>query len=130
MKKLIIFISACLFMLVSCEPDPVISVSRTAFTFDPFGGDKNVQVSANNDWNIMTDADKSFFTVSPMAGTGDGYFVLHVEPNYSRSSRSAQILVICSNRYTSETCIITVFQDGADFEMGETVNRQKQLRHN
>ena len=57
MKKLVVFLAACLFMLASCEPDPVISVSRTNYIFDLFGGDKTVKVTANNDWNVMTDAD-------------------------------------------------------------------------
>ena len=119
MKKLSCFLAACLFLLASCEPDPEVSVSRTAFTFDPFGGDKTVMVSANNDWNIVTDADKSFFTVSPVAGSGDGSFLLHVEPNKSLSDRSAQILVICSSRSTSKTCLISVWQEGSDFDLSE-----------
>lgn len=123
MKKLVVFLAACLFMLASCEPDPVISVSRTNYIFDLFGGDKTVKVTANNDWNVMTDADKSFLTISPIAGRGDGSFLLHVEPNTSRSSRSAQILVICSSRSTSETCIISVMQEGADFDLTEAANK-------
>lgn len=110
MKKIFPLLALSLFVLVACEPDPILSLDRETVEFDAAGGSQTVAVSANNTWNILAEATDSFYSVSPAAGEGNGYITITVKPNTTTSNRSGQVAVICSSRATSVTKVLKISQ--------------------
>lgn len=101
MKKLLILLSACLLVLASCEPEPVLSLDKTSVEFSEDGGSQTVAVTANNDWTVT--ADNAFYTVSPLAGSGNGFITVTAQANTTGLNREATVIVTCASR--SETAV-------------------------
>jgi len=110
MKKLFSLLALCLFVLVSCEPEPILSLGTESIEFDAAGGTQTVSVTANNTWNVLAESTDSFYTVSPQSGEGNGFITITVQPNTGTANRSGQVAVICSSRSTSMTKALTINQ--------------------
>lgn len=111
MKKFLAFLAVSLFVLASCEPDPILTLDRELLSFDGEGGIETVSVTANNNWNIVMD-ESAFYTVTPMSGADNGFITISVQPNSSSSARSAQFIVVCTTHDMSVTRIVTLKQAG------------------
>lgn len=111
MKKLLIMLAACLFVLASCEPEPVLSLDKESLKFSQTGGTATVAVTANNDWTV-TGGDV-FCRVSPTAGSNNGYFTVTVQETSATSGRTASFTVTCQSCSQSVTKTLTIQQDGA-----------------
>lgn len=96
MKKLFFLLAACLFILPSCEPDPVLSLDKSSIEFSENGGSQTVAITANNDWTVT--ADNAFYSVSPTAGSRNGYITVTAQPNTTSSNREATLLITCASR--------------------------------
>lgn len=110
MKKLIPILALCLFVFAACEPDPLLSLDKELVEFDADGGSQTVAITANNTWNVLTDEDNTFYTVSPMAGEGNGTLTVTVKPATSQPARSGSVAIICSSRTTSVTKVLRIRQ--------------------
>ena len=110
MKKLFSFLALCLFFLVSCEPDPVISLDKEALEFSAEGGSQTIHVTANNDWNVQASGLGDFITISPTAGTESGYFTVTVTANNTGKTRTGQFSVTCVNKKDSARKTVTFEQ--------------------
>ena len=108
MKKLFILLAACVLILPSCEPDPVLSLDKTTIEFSEAGGSQTVAITANNDWTVI--ADNAFYTVSPMAGTGNGFIVVSAQANTTSNSREATVQITCASRSESASQTLTLKQ--------------------
>ena len=111
MKKLFILLAACLFVLASCEPEPVLSLDKETLKFSEASGSATVYVTANNDWTVT--ADNAFYTVSPMAGSQSGYLNITVEPNTTPTNRTATLTVSCTSRSETVRKTLTIEQSCA-----------------
>ena len=111
MKKLFSFLALCLFVLVSCEPDPILSLDKDKLEFSAEGGSQTIHVTANADWTVsQNDGTDLFFTVSPASGTESGYFTVNVKPNETWANRDADITVTCTSNKQTMTRKLTVEQ--------------------
>ena len=114
MKKLLFMLAACLFVLVSCEPEPILSLDKEILKFNENAGDATVYVTANNDWTVTSEAEVAsmgpFYKVSPVAGSGSGYITVSVEPNVKLRARKAVVTVTCSSRKESVVKTFTIEQ--------------------
>jgi len=114
MKKLLFMLAACLFVLVSCEPEPILSLDKETLKFNENAGDATVYVTANNDWTVTSEAEVAsmgpFYKVSPVAGSGSGYITVSVEPNVKLRARKAVVTVTCSSRKESVVKTFTIEQ--------------------
>ena len=110
MKRFFTLLAAGLFLLAACEPDPVLTLNPEIIAFSADGGSESVAVSANNTWNVVLENSEDFFTVSPLTGTGDGYFTVTAKANGSSSNRTAQIVVVCTSHDMSMTKVVKIEQ--------------------
>jgi len=110
MKRFFSFLAVCLFVLASCEPEPLLSLDKETVEFDENGGSQTVAVTANNNWNVLIDDANAFFTVSPASGSENAYITVKVQPNTGSSTRSGQVAVVCTSRDMSVTKVLTVTQ--------------------
>ena len=110
MKRFLSFLSVCLFVLASCEPEPVLSLDKEVVEFGQDGGSQTVAVTANNTWNVLLESTDSFYTVSPTGGSENGFITITVKPNTTGSFRSTRIGVVCTSRDMSVTKAIAVSQ--------------------
>ena len=110
MKKLFFFISVCLFLLVSCEPEPILSLDKESIDFSAEGGTQTIAVTANNVWNVVQPNTQTFFTVSPQGGEGNGSFTVTVQPNTTAANRDGQVVVTCTSRNISMTKTLRISQ--------------------
>ena len=108
MKKLFFLLAACLFILPSCEPDPVLSLDKSSIEFSENGGSQTVAVTANNDWTVT--ADNAFYSVSPTAGSRNGYITVTVQPNTTSNNREATLLITCASRSEAASQTLTIKQ--------------------
>ena len=108
MKKLLFLLAACLFVLVSCEPEPILSLDKETLKFNENAADATVYITANNDWTVT--GDNAFYKISPVAGTGSGYITVSVEPNTTVANRKAVVTVTCSSRKESASKTFTIEQ--------------------
>ena len=108
MKKLLFMLAACLFVLVSCEPEPILSLDKETLKFNENASEATVYITANNDWTVT--GDNAFYKISPVAGTGSGYITVSVDPNTTMSSRKAVVTVTCSSRKESASKTLTIEQ--------------------
>ena len=97
MKKLFSFLAICLFVLVSCEPDPILSLDKGTLEFSAEGGSQTVYVTANNEWSVVQDGAEKFCTVSPASGLESGYITVTVQSNTTWANRKAKFTVTCSS---------------------------------
>lgn len=125
MKRFFTLLAAGLFLLTACEPDPVLTLNPEDISFSAEGGSASVAVSANNTWNVLLENAEDFFTVSPLSGTGEGYITVTAKPNGSSSSRSAQIVVVCTSHDMSMTKTVKIEQTcpagSIDFDNAECI---------
>ena len=112
MKRFFTLLAAGLFLLASCDPNPVLSLNPETLTFSAEGGSESIAVTANNSWNILLENSEDFFTVSPLSGTGDGYITVTAQPYLSVGKRSAQIVIICSSHDVALTKTVRIEQLG------------------
>jgi len=110
MKRFLTLLAAGLFLLVACEPDPVLSLDKTKLDFSEAGGTQTIAVSANNTWHILMEDSDTFYTVSPMDGKGDGMITVTVKPNTTSANRSETVGVICESHDRTMTQTFTVSQ--------------------
>lgn len=110
MKRILSFLAVCLFVLASCEPEPVLSLDKDTVEFGENGGSQTVAVTANNTWNVLVESTDTFFTVTPMSGSENGFITITAQPNTASSSRSAQVAVVCTSRDMSVTKVVKVSQ--------------------
>ena len=108
MKKLLFLLAACLFVLVSCEPEPILSLDKETLKFNENASDATVYITANNDWTVT--GDNAFYKISPVAGTGSGYITVSVDPNATMTNRKAIVTVTCSSRKESASKTFTIEQ--------------------
>ena len=108
MKKLFFLLAACLFILPSCEPDPVLSLDKSSIEFSENGGSQTVAITANNDWTVT--ADNAFYSVSPTAGSRNGYITVTAQPNTTSSNREATLLITCASRSEVASQTLTIKQ--------------------
>lgn len=101
-------LAACLFVLVSCEPEPILSLDKETLKFNENASEATVYITANNDWTVT--GDNAFYKISPVAGTGSGYITVSVDPNTTMSSRKAVVTVTCSSRKESASKTLTIEQ--------------------
>ncbi|MGX8707705.1 MAG: BACON domain-containing protein, partial [Bacteroidales bacterium] len=97
MKKLFSFLAVCLFVLVSCEPDPILSLDKGTLEFSAEGGSQTVYVTANNEWSVVQDGAEKFCTVSPASGVESGYITVTVQSNTTWANRKAKFTITCSS---------------------------------
>lgn len=109
MKRFLSLVAVCLFVLAACEPEPVLTLDKETVEFGENGGSQTVAITANNTWNVLTDA-SAFFTVSPTNGSESGFITVTAQPNNSSSTRSAQVAIVCTSRDMSVTKVLTVNQ--------------------
>ena len=108
MKKFLAVLAAGLFLFAACEPAPILSVSPSGLEFSSEGGSQSISVMANNVWNVT--CDNSAFTVSPVSGTGNGFFTVTAKPNTAEIVLGAKITVVCTSRDETARQTITVSQ--------------------
>ncbi|MBR1539011.1 MAG: hypothetical protein IJ636_05845 [Bacteroidales bacterium] len=110
MKRVLSFLAVCLFVLASCEPEPVLSLDKDQIEFGENGGSQTVAVTANNTWNVLVESTDSFISVSPMGGSENGFITITAQPNNTSANRSVQMAVICTSRDMSVTKVVNVSQ--------------------
>lgn len=111
MKKLLFMLAACLFVLASCEPDPVLTLDKGTLEFSDAGGSQTVAVTCNSVWNVVADpTDGTFYTVSPMSGTENGFITVTVQPNTGSANRSAKLVVTCESNRIATSQVVTISQ--------------------
>ena len=103
MKNFLAFLTVGLALLTACQPDPVLSLSKTDLEFDDQGGSQTIMVTANNEWHVLVDDSGDFYSVSPMDGAGDGMITVTLKPNETSSTRSARVAVVCTSHDRSMT---------------------------
>ena len=115
MKRFLSFLAVCLFVLASCEPEPVLSLDKEAVEFGENGGSQTIAVTANNTWNVVADYSSSipFYSVSPTSGTENGFFTIKVEPNTRGVVNGAKITVVCTSRDMSVSKVVHITQNCA-----------------
>ena len=96
MKKWFISLAAGLVVLAACQPEPVLTIDKTAIQFDSSGGSVSVYVTSNYEWKASSSSDN--FAISPDGGAESGYAVVTALPNTSSDNRSAQILFSCTGK--------------------------------
>lgn len=111
MKKLLFMLAACLFVLASCEPEPVLSLDKESLTFSQEGGTATVAVTANNDWTVT--GANNYCSVSPSAGNKNGFITITVSENNATIGRSVSLVVSCVSRSETASKTLTIKQDGA-----------------
>lgn len=111
MKKLVYLFAISLFALVSCEPEPALTLDKSTIDFSAEGGSQTIAVTANSNWIVLTDGStEAFFTVSPTSGNGDGFITVTTAANTSSANFSGQIAVTCESRDMSVTRIVSISQ--------------------
>ncbi len=110
MKKLFSLLAVSLFVLVSCEPDPILTLSVDQLEFSASEGSQSVYVTSNNPWNVVVTELGAFYTVSPMGGDESGYITVKVNANESGQNRTAQVAVVSNSKKSSMTRIFTINQ--------------------
>ena len=146
MKRVLYFVSAVCLLLYSCSKDDektlILSENNVAFTSD--GGNQEIAVTANTNWEVKYEAD--WFDIETSGNMGNGSIVINVQPNYligvnrsrvgyvlkngiySTDERSAEILVttqsggiiqkitISQKGYTEDTSFQVYDSDGTLFK--------------
>ena len=100
-----------LFVLASCEPDPILSISKSSLEFSDGESTQTVFVTSNNPWEVTGTVLGSFITVSPMSGLESGYITIKVKANDTGEPRSAQLTVSSSSRKASLTRTLSISQN-------------------
>ncbi|MBE6203594.1 MAG: hypothetical protein E7135_08060 [Rikenellaceae bacterium] len=88
---------------VACEKegddvvaDPSVEVSATSLNFTNEEGNQTIEVKANADWKVETDAD--WVTVTPAAGKGDATVTVAVSANDTGAVRTTVVKVIALHK--------------------------------
>ena len=110
MKKLFSFLAVCLFVLVSCEPDPILSLDKSSLEFSADGGSQTVHVTANAEWTVAQDGAEKFCTVSPASGVEDGYITVTVQPNTTWANLETKFNITCTSNKQTMTRTLAVKQ--------------------
>ena len=106
---------------VACEKegddvvaDPSVEVSATSLNFTNEEGNQTIEVKANADWKVETDAD--WVTVTPAAGKGDATVTVAVSANDTGAVRTTVVKVIALHKEYGawDTKKVTVSQSATE----------------
>ena len=106
---------------VACEKegddvvaDPSVEVSATSLNFTNEEGNQTIEVKANADWKVETDAD--WVTVTPAAGKGDATITVAVSANDTGAVRTTVVKVIALHKEYGawDTKKVTVSQSATE----------------
>lgn len=98
-------IVALLMMIASCGKKVEVSLSPSTIAFTSEGGEKEVALTSNGDWQLEFDCD--WVSVEPASGKGDATLVVTVTPNSGEQARELQVKVITKDH----EALLTVTQD-------------------
>ena len=108
MKKIISALAVCLLVLAACQPDPLLSLDKDSVEIDAAGGSQTVYLTSNYEWNVIVE--DNTLKVTPDKGAESGYVSVSLPANNTGSSRSYQLVFVCSNKDMSATQILRVNQ--------------------
>lgn len=114
MKKFLSLLVIGALALTACQPEPELTLSKTALEFGVEGGSQVVHVSSNYAWNVISS--NNDIRVSPTSGTVSGDVTVTVPANTVPEIKEFEVLFVCSNKDESSSQILSVVQHGAQAE--------------
>ena len=108
MKKLFSFLAVSLFVLASCQPDPILTLDKTEIEFDAAGGSQTIHVTSNYAWNALPGS--SDVKVSPSGAEESASVTVTLGPNTTGKYLSYQVAFSCSNKDMTMTKTLTISQ--------------------
>lgn len=115
MKKYFAIIAIALFALVSCAPEPELSVDQTSVQFDSAGGSTTVMLKCNVQWTATSS--NSAITVSPASGVEDCFVTISVPATKEENGVSGTVTFSAVNKAGSASKTVSVSQSGAPGEI-------------
>lgn len=109
MKKLLALFAVGALLLTACQPDPVLTLSKSALEFDPNGGTQSIHVNANYAWNALVEG--SAVTVSPTGAAESADVAITLGPNTTGKVQEYQVVFVCANKDMSSTQVLTIAQN-------------------
>ncbi len=77
--------------LSSCSEDDEVSVSNANVTINAGETSETISISSNTNW--VANADSTWCTISPSAGSGNGTISVTLAPNYTDKDRECKVMV-------------------------------------
>jgi len=120
MKKILHLLLPLALLVAACNPgqtDSALTLSLSTTQLDFKASDastKFVSVSTNGSWTATPAGD--WIHLSATSGTGDGSISVTVSENEENITRSANILIIASNKSKEQTASVQVTQAGSGQE--------------
>lgn len=111
MKKYFAIIAIALFALVSCAPQPELSVDQTSIQVSNEGGSFTVMLKCNVQWTATSS--NSAITVSPSSGVEDCFVTISVPATKEENGVSGTVTFSAVNKTGSASKTVSVSQSGA-----------------
>ena len=101
----ILAMAALIVAVVSCGKKVDVNLSPESVDFAPEGGETEVALTSNGDWQV--EASYAWLSVTPTSGNGNATLVVTATPNDGNEAREAKVKVTTKNA----EALLTVRQD-------------------
>jgi len=121
MKKIVYLVSIVCLMFYSCTKDDekTLTLSENSVTFTSDGGEQQILVTANTNWEARSEAD--WIDLVTFGRTGNGTIVIKAQPNYPIARTKSKTGNNAENYYStverSVKIFVTTLLDGINEEI-------------